>query len=97
MDYSALNWQAFRNLPEIKDLPLLEQKQRFLAIQNNVNLLLEGRAQQQLMMFMMSMAASGGFVPEVTDPTAGPDIELTTESLIPLMTQAEEFIIAEQN
>ena len=49
------------------------------------------------MMFMMSMAASGGFVPEVTDLTAGADIELTTESLIPLITQAEEFIIAEQN
>lgn len=97
MDYSVSDWQAFRKLPEIEGLPLMEQKQRFLAIQNNVNLLLEGRAQQQLMMFMMSMAASGGFVPEVTDLTAGSDIELTTESLIPLITQAEEFIIAEQN
>ena len=97
MDYSALNWQAFRNLPEIKDLPLLEQKQRFLAIQNNVNLLLEGRAQQQLMMFMMSMAASGGFVPEVIDETKGPDIELLTESLEFIMTQADDYIIAEQN
>ncbi len=75
-----LDWQYFVLRPEIKKLPLMEQKRKFLAYQLNYDRrLTEAIYQQQQLLAQSNSSVGGGKFPDKTPPDPLFKITIDTE------------------
>ena len=94
-----LDWRYFILLPEVKDLPVDEQKRLFLSEQTQQEYFQRNLISEQMLhlTMMQSMAVGSGGPRKYTTstPTTSEDTELLTEAGNYLMTEAGAYLITQ--
>ena len=92
-----LDWQYFVLRPEIKKLPLMEQKRKFLAYQLNYDRrLTEAIYQQQQLLAQSNSSVGGGKFPDKTPPP-DPYFKLTIDTTQAGVSDNQTFQLTLQN